>query len=238
RMHAAAMGIFSKNAFESKFYLSINQDRFAQTSNGPGKAWDGKNPQFKQAQEVAEFLGLNHYSQLQLNNAQSQWSTLLENTDHSQTMFDLVFDEEDQWRSVDFTKLYQRNFDELETVGIEQRWHLRLKGVSGDSFAVFLQSDKSLCQIAPNDPDICLSTIQPKARVIAVPPQPLLGFDKNEGFGWRRFIVIRAKFMPLPAKSKNTGHLISAQELEVFANRLLLEKDLKITVDTYELVLE
>ena len=100
-----------------------------------------------------------------------------------------------------------------------------------------MQSDQHINQIAPLDIDSCPSIIASQTNEIAFPPEPLLKFDKNDGAGWRRLIVVRSKYLPLPPRSQETGHQISAGELANFATRLTQEQGVDIGVDSVEFVL-
>lgn len=139
--------------------------------------------------------------------------------------------------SVDFANLLLDGDEQnLEQVPIDKSWQLLFSGDPGDTFAAFLQSDKKITQIAPLKAQNCYCMLEPHAQTMRYPQNIQLTFDKSEGLGWRRFIVLRAKHLPLqPRDPHNTT--ITAQELEQFAKRVLDQKDNQVSVQVREFIL-
>lgn len=127
----------------------------------------------------------------------------------------------------------EEDLQDLDEVFIDQNWQLLFIGEPADTFAAFLQSDKKITQIAPLKAQGCNCKIEPSTQAVVYPQDTSLGFDQTEGPGWRRFIVVRAKHLPIPPRDpRNTT--ITSQELENFARRILDQKDNKVAVQSYE----
>ena len=213
-------------------------------SSIPRKAWNGDKIDNNKVLDVAQFLGVNHYTELMTFSASMWWDELIADTTKHDFAFEVDFSnkegnvETDEWRNVDFGNLQARAEQEqaqkpLKLVSINDSWQLQLYGEQEDTFAVFLQSDKKITQIAPLSAHGCDCKIGPYEQVIEYPQGTPLDFDTSEGIGWRRFIVIRSKHLPLaPRDLRNAS--ITSQELDYFARRLLDQKDNQVTVHLLE----
>lgn len=228
-------GIYSLEEFEQaydEYYCNTEA-----TSGEPRKAWYGRKIDNTRVLDVAHFLGARHYTELMTFKGSMWWDELLTDCSIEDETFEIDFideDDDDEWRNVNFDNL--RCDDErqtLEQVPIDINWQLLFKGEPEDIFAAFLQSDKKITQIAPLNAQACICKITPLTQAIAYPNDCPLAFDGSEGAGWRRFIVIRTKNLPLPPRDPSNT-TVSALELENFARQLLMQKDNKVAVDTYE----
>ena len=144
--------------------------------------------------------------------------------------------------TVNFSNLFRDNEQQTpDKISVTETWQLELYGEPGDCFAVFLQSKEKTSQIAPLNAQGCDCEIAPFTNTIIYPQHCSLSFETlsfktTEDDGWRRFIIIKAKYLPLPAKDLKKEE-ISSQDLERFAQLLLTQKDNQVSVETREFIL-
>lgn len=88
--------IHSLDEFESaycKFYGLGNRG-----AGTPHRAWYGKQLDNKNAQDVACFLGVNHYTELMTYSATMWWDELIADAVNQAGVFDIEYDNDDEWR--------------------------------------------------------------------------------------------------------------------------------------------
>lgn len=227
RLYASYMGIHHRHQFQSRYYEYLAKEGKTGPVSAPDNAWDGKPIEFAHATNIALFLGLRDYDELEQNHAMPPWSQLLDKADHSQQVFDVLFDKTDNARGVSTGDWIRRELTEAKSAYVGHQWHLNLYGKLGQSFAILVQSEKTVTQLAPFVHDQDQAKILTKTPFLQYPEKPTFFFDAK---GWHRIIVIRSKYIPLTAKSRDTGTVVSSQELEQFAFRLMRRAFSDVTV--------
>ncbi len=222
RMYAANMGISKKHQFQAAYERRFNENPDGNAPSAPAKAWEGIVMDKKYATNIGLLLGMSDFSLIEQTIDNTNWSRILKQNTPDEVLFDWYFEEnknQGRWRNVDFSLLEDNSDNDQITIGINKKWQLILFGEPGDKFAIFLQSERLISQLAPKDHKLCKSEIGKKETAIKFPQRPLLQFSKEDGLGKRKLIVIRAKEMPIASRTNDMGHFISALELEHFASR-------------------
>lgn len=237
RACARSMHIFTVTLLEINYikHFDIPEE---QTVTAPKKAWNGLKMDKKYAMRIAQLLGLPDYVSLLLDSV-SSWTSLINNKKYQTSFMDFRLVNNASNYLIDMQHFRQSSYDSLDCVHVKQQWYLVLSGKANDQYMAILQSEDKFFQLAPLALEGCRSVMPNRESKLRYPAIQGFSFGSKEqyGLGWRRCIVIRSSFMPLTAKSHDTGYVLLPRDLDDFALRLMQNKQLDIAIDQYEFML-
>lgn len=232
RSYAKSCGIKSKNDLQDH-YNNIFEGTGRGADGTPEKAWNGVRLRRQFAQTIAELFGLSSYIPLLADQGLTVWSRLIHDDNLQGSFMRLHLASEAGSPLFDFSKFQACDKNEIDRININEDWYLSLQGKEGSSVMIIFQSAGEFFQLAPlNHADF--RNIILERQALRYPLKGYIPFDKRFGEGWRRFIAIKANYIPLAAKSEDTGYRILPIELEQFALRLEQDSQNQVCIDHYE----
>lgn len=211
------------------------EDVFFEFSNGnvqgiesaPKNAFYGKKMEIKSAKAIADFMGKDNYHTL-CQPMPSKWEELLTHHLSEENFFDFITHK----NSLGLIDLDFDKKGDLAQIPVSTRWSLTIHGKLDDKVLVIFRSHKDFFVLAPIDhPTSHFINLFSSDR-LTIPAKPVR-FDKNEGIGYREFIVVKSTYLPFKAKTKAENFYTHIEELESFAHRMFESKK-KFEVCTYE----
>ena len=174
-----------------------------------------------------------------------QWERLVSNAQYQQSFMKFQILGDQGLKCININASQQMAYDNLPKINVKESFYLELSGKPDDQFFIVLESfndTKTLIQVAPLIPSRLLppntftSIIQRDKETLRYPDKISLQFSEQYGLGIWSCIAIRARSIPIKAKTTESELLITPQELAKFSSRLLQQSD-EFAIDRYTFVL-
>lgn len=218
-------GIYSLPSFETEFYRFLDQashttntdDNLKNYANSPSNAWRNKPVGVKQAERLADFFGFyGNYEKLRVPPHSSWQQVLMQN--NSNELLTPIFKSSDL--GLFGEEPTKENDGNLPKVCISDLWKLRVSAKKNESVFLALRSKNAICQLAPNSSEQFLLK-EVKTDTFEFPNDKWFNFPSAYGTGFREYIAIISKHLPIQTKGADDPPALLNIELNMFADALL-----------------
>lgn len=231
KVKLAASKLYLSSSAELKEHYLQYHSKYDKDTKVAYRAWNGsKKIDIDSAKNMAACLGIEHYSELLLNNSNAPacaWQQLISNEDYESTFLYFIDHSKLDMNLVQFT---QSDYEDLPKVPLNSEWHIELKGNADDHVLIIIRSEDKFFQLAP----IEIYSNRFNGKKMRYPPETNLTFNKKDGAGWRQLIVVRSKYIKQQVRNEHTGYLCTINELNLFALGIT---DNTIAIDSYEFII-
>lgn len=234
RHFAAGLGITNTRQLDTRF-RTVHDVPPEREVSVVEKGWNGGCVDRKPALLLAQCLGLPDFVPLLKSPPGGGcWATLVDDPRFHADFLRFVPRRDDDSRLVRLGSA--RDDDRLDRVPVNTSWCLQLRGRKGEAVFILLRSEQRFFQLAPICGDGFANTFD--GRTLRYPLSEWLEFEAADGVGWRQFIAVRARALPIMPRQFTTGFECTLEELELFAHRLLCGPETTdVKVDIYEFML-
>lgn len=195
----------------------------------PKCAWNGDRFSTGGAREIADLLRVASYHELEPDKTIAPWAEFLQTCGVNESFSDLIIEDPNTVLKgmLDFNPIIPA--DDLRIVDANYPFYFQLQGEVNECFMILLSSPTETLQLAPIGIDGFDNVLHDTHMRY---PNFSITFDKNK-LGWRRFLVIKGRNLPITIKDKG-DFLLSANELNTLAFKL---QELDIMINSHEFML-